>query len=586
MLKKIISLITALTLIFCVNSFAANFSDLQDDKYNWAKDTINDLADKGIIKGYSDGTYGPARQITRQEAFTLLARAIGVNDYQNSLAVELEQYEYAGTAANFNTYADKELCFMLSRGVLNAEEIKDYLADENKDKIMLRHEAAVLISKILDIRDGFDENGEYGYNFTDADKIPQQSLPAVAFVASQGILTGMEDGSFSPDTGVTRAQIALILDRIIKKLNVQYITGSITQVHDEESAVDIDGVKYALDDKVYYTVNGKSCGRTDLNIGDKATLITVSSGVWMLNAVRESSLIFETVKGTIVSQSGTTVTMLDGKTYKLSAFLNCFEKGESIKLDEMNLENPVTLDLVNGFVRKISGTGNERAYENVKILSISTLPTRKLRFEGSDGIVNELTIAVDAKITRNGYELRDLKELEVKDLAYVAAEDGIITKINSYADCNGNACAIKQIVIDEKESSILLNIGQNGERFKIEKETMFVNNDGGEITIYDLRLGDTVKPIFEDGKLNALQYGKYIPPSSFGGKITAVNVKEGIVTLDVNGETKDIILTGTTMVLRYETAAKITIEDLSVGDYIVVAGDYVNDVFVPASIVL
>ena len=91
MLRKIICLITAAMLVLGVGANAAYFTDLQDGSYDWAKDTINKLADDGVIRGYSDGTYGPGKQVTRQEAFTLFSREVGVNDFQNAYTVEFNQ---------------------------------------------------------------------------------------------------------------------------------------------------------------------------------------------------------------------------------------------------------------------------------------------------------------------------------------------------------------------------------------------------------------------------------------------------------------------------------------------------------------
>lgn len=586
MLKKIVSLLMVATILLTGVAYGAVFSDLQDGSYDWAKETINVLADEGIIKGYSDGTFAPAKQITRQEAFTLLARALGVNDYQNSFVVEFNQNEYSEVLKKFNTYAEKELCFMLSRGVLSEEDLQTYLSDENKEKVLLRHEAAVLLSKILNLRDEFDKNGEFEYNFTDVDKIPAESLAAVAFVASKGILTGMEDGSFSPDTGVTRAQIALIIDRVRKSLNIQYIVGTVSEVAAEEEAVVIDGQKYKLDKNAKYTINSKKAEFADILVGDMVTIVDIEDGMWALDAVRESELVIENAEGIVASHDANTITMTDGRKYRLSAFLTCWEKGELIDIAEMNFDNPVTLNIVNGFVRTVRGSGNVRSYQGAKVLSVSTLPAKKLRFEDSTGEVRELAVSSDAKITRNGYELKGLNELKIKDLAYITTEDSMITKIDSCIDFEDNACKVIQIVIDEKESSVVLDVLKNKERFRISDGMVFVGENDEEKTIYDLKLGDALKPIFEDGEITSFKYGKYVPPSSFSGKISGIDEEAKTVTITVDEEIKEIVLTDATMILKYQTAEKITIKDLKVGDNIVVAGEYIDDVFVPMSIVL
>ena len=49
------------------------FPDIKD---HWARDYINNAADKGLVKGYEDGTFGPDRYITRAEAVTLVNRTL------------------------------------------------------------------------------------------------------------------------------------------------------------------------------------------------------------------------------------------------------------------------------------------------------------------------------------------------------------------------------------------------------------------------------------------------------------------------------------------------------------------------------
>ena len=52
------------------------FQDISDPKYSWAVGYIEDMTEKGFIKGYEDGTYKPDKSVTRLEVLSLFARAI------------------------------------------------------------------------------------------------------------------------------------------------------------------------------------------------------------------------------------------------------------------------------------------------------------------------------------------------------------------------------------------------------------------------------------------------------------------------------------------------------------------------------
>ncbi|WP_158738015.1 S-layer homology domain-containing protein [Alteribacillus sp. YIM 98480] len=56
---------------------AANFTDVSDDF--WAKDSIEYLAKREIINGYSDGSFKPNQDITRSQAAAMIVRALDLD---------------------------------------------------------------------------------------------------------------------------------------------------------------------------------------------------------------------------------------------------------------------------------------------------------------------------------------------------------------------------------------------------------------------------------------------------------------------------------------------------------------------------
>lgn len=77
MKKTLVSaLTTALVVGAASTTFAANnpFQDVPAD--HWAYDAVAQLANDGVVTGYSDGTYKGSRQITRYEMAVMVARAM------------------------------------------------------------------------------------------------------------------------------------------------------------------------------------------------------------------------------------------------------------------------------------------------------------------------------------------------------------------------------------------------------------------------------------------------------------------------------------------------------------------------------
>lgn len=61
----------------------SNFSDM---KGNWADNYVALLADRNIIKGYSDGTFKPNAKVSFPETITMIVRALGYTDGCTSLS--------------------------------------------------------------------------------------------------------------------------------------------------------------------------------------------------------------------------------------------------------------------------------------------------------------------------------------------------------------------------------------------------------------------------------------------------------------------------------------------------------------------
>ncbi|MBH9788038.1 S-layer homology domain-containing protein, partial [Clostridioides difficile] len=49
-------------------------------KSHWAYESIKQVAEKGLVTGYEDGTYKPSAQVTRAEFATFLARVFDSNE--------------------------------------------------------------------------------------------------------------------------------------------------------------------------------------------------------------------------------------------------------------------------------------------------------------------------------------------------------------------------------------------------------------------------------------------------------------------------------------------------------------------------
>jgi len=89
-MKKLCALLAVVALVaFAAPAFAANpFMDVPMN--HWAYDAVGQLAARGIISGYPDGTYKGNQPITRYEMASVTARALAVIDMEKASKQDVE----------------------------------------------------------------------------------------------------------------------------------------------------------------------------------------------------------------------------------------------------------------------------------------------------------------------------------------------------------------------------------------------------------------------------------------------------------------------------------------------------------------
>ncbi|MDF2669099.1 MAG: xynA5, partial [Paenibacillus sp.] len=76
-----------------------------------------------------------------------------------------------------------------------------------------RAEFAVMLSRALKL-----EGGVGILSFKDKDSIPDWAGPAVKLAVDAGLINGYEDGTFRPDSSITRAEIVTMVARALKSV--------------------------------------------------------------------------------------------------------------------------------------------------------------------------------------------------------------------------------------------------------------------------------------------------------------------------------------------------------------------------------
>lgn len=263
--KRGMAVAAALTLSMAmsVSALAASPSDISG---HWAKGTITQWTSKGYISGYPDGTFKPDNSITRAEFVVLVNKAMGYTKKGNAYFRDV----------NINYWGYDEIQKGVSAGYVKGDPDGSFRPNDS----VTRQEAAVMISKILDLETNFTSAATYN----DYRYIPSWSVGYVGAVSNAKIMAGYPDGSFKADRVLSRAEAVIALDKVLN-----YDGKSDNKDDDKETKEDYTLEKTSLKDM---TIKG------DLVISSSLKSKAVS-----LDNV--------TVKGTLIVKGGGTITADD-----------------------------------------------------------------------------------------------------------------------------------------------------------------------------------------------------------------------------------------------------------------------------------
>ncbi|MBV1758438.1 MAG: S-layer homology domain-containing protein [Dethiosulfatibacter sp.] len=187
----ILLILPMFTQAFAVESF----SDL--DNAEWAKETIMEWVDKGLISGYEDGTFKPNQEITRAEYTKLMF---------NAYAIETDGKK------DFSDVFQTDWHYDVVTKMAYLGHVNGYPDGTFKpDALITRAEAATILFNI----EGLEANEEAADIFLDSSMIPGWAKGIIGAVYEAGYILGYPDGTFKSDDYITRAESVFMINNSV-----------------------------------------------------------------------------------------------------------------------------------------------------------------------------------------------------------------------------------------------------------------------------------------------------------------------------------------------------------------------------------
>ncbi|WP_374723894.1 S-layer homology domain-containing protein [Calidifontibacillus erzurumensis] len=346
--RKLVSITMVLMMVFSFFSTSVFAAQKTDISGHWAEKEINEWVEKGLIGGYSDGSFKPNAAITRAEFIALVNRAFGFD----------ESSEGGFTDIFPSDWYYSEILKAKAAGYIGGYEDGSIKPNNN----ISRQEVAAILARLASV----ESNASSVDQFNDKDNIPAWSRGVVGGVVDAGFMRGYEDGTFKPFHNTTRAEAVVILNRALK-----------------------DTQKPSEQEKVYDTagVYGPEEGLETVAGNVKVT----ASGVTLRNMVIEGDL-------TISEEVGNGDAFLKGVTVKGKTYVN--GGGEN----SIHFEDTVLITVI---VNKEDGTVRIVATGKTSVQEVILHSSAKVEQDGTEGIAfKEVTLGenlpANSKVTLIG----------------------------------------------------------------------------------------------------------------------------------------------------------------------------------------
>ncbi|MGG4042422.1 S-layer homology domain-containing protein [Bacillus smithii] len=179
-----------------IPAFAAD-SDFRDvPKSSYAYSAIVELAERGVVSGYSDGTFHPNETVTRGQFAGMIARAFNLpkgSSHFKDVPKSKALYEEIGKAAD-------------------AGIIKGTGGNFYPDRPVTRADMAVMLDRAMNLKGNFKEEGNLKFK----DNVPAYALESVKRMVSYGVIQGKTNGTFAPGEYADRASSSVLVSRALQ----------------------------------------------------------------------------------------------------------------------------------------------------------------------------------------------------------------------------------------------------------------------------------------------------------------------------------------------------------------------------------
>lgn len=585
--------------LFNINRvFAAvpNFSDIVQEKYEWARPYVEKMALLGVITGRSPDVFAPDDPVKRVEFIAMIVRLMGLEDYAKNKTLPSD----FPNVHSIPLWARSYVAVALEKGIISGDDYADFRPEEATK----RFEAAVFAVRALGLENEAQSIKNINLAFKDTYEIPLGARKYVQLAVEKKILSGFEDGSFRPKENINRAQATKVLNQIAEYIDIsgKMATGRVENIKtDFLNYIDVklaDGVLrtylVGTDCKVYNKDQQgalKKIALKDILPGTKLRIIADGNSARYIEAFLDDvqPTTFKTVSGILKSVITGYVIVeneetKNNETYQVDTSVRVVKDGKTSSISQLMPGDIVTLML---YGEKVFSIDSESAQKKVRgsVKSISFLSKNPvITLELDDGSVEDFEVREDAQVKRDG-KSAELKNIKSQDEVILYVEYQKVTKIEAKSTKRSVSGVVKEISISDVSKITVTDDEGVDHTFTVTQDSR-ITKDKKTITIFEVKPGFYVEVEAEGDEILKMEVtarqllnvvrgtARYV---HLDAKVIVVEFKNEqgkIITLEIHFNDDTVFLKG-----NKEISVKKIADYVEEGDEVIAAGRYERGIF-------
>ncbi|NLZ54712.1 MAG: hypothetical protein GX892_16535 [Thermoanaerobacteraceae bacterium] len=401
------------------------FVDL-DETIEWARLAIDRMYARGIFTGYPGNTFKPKNNVTHLEAIIMSLRVMGWEEEAKRTKIN-DDIKKINLSWNDAYYY---VALAVEKGLIKPEELRGF----NPNAPAKRYEVARYIVRALGMESEAKKHMKEKLPFKDANAIPKEAVGYVYVILDLELMKGDNNNKFKPNDPITRAEMAVMLNRLdesIEQEDENQLIGTIEDIDLEDLTITIQnssGTKtYDLLEKTPVYVNGRYCSLDDLRVGDKIELVLDEDKcVVFIQVIEKSKQAIISAKGLVAEISRRTISLVTYITDPDEGFIGTLVEND-IEGRHYELETNQGTFVLKGNIKGLEDYVGDKIVVKGELTDEDSIFMRgyiidvEKHYELRSRDLVTFDVDSDTKITLNGNKAK-LSEIDAGDFAQVRAD--------------------------------------------------------------------------------------------------------------------------------------------------------------------